>query len=187
MEYGVSRTTARRALVLLEDGGLIQGTAGRVRFVCSPADSARPALARFEQIATDLRTEIESGQVRSGQRLGTEATLAARFNVSPGTARRALQELAEEGAVIGISGRGWFVASTDGAPTRAAETVSAIRAGITSGEWPVGSKLPGELALATRFGVGRITVRRALAQLEVEGILEKDSSRGRLVRRTTIE
>lgn len=172
--YGVSRTTARRALVLLEDGGLIEGTAGRVRTV---RGGGRSAVARYEQVAADLRAEIESKA--PGQPVGTEETLGARFNVSPGTARRALQALAATGDVTAIPGRGWFVGSADA--SRTAFTAAAIRSEIRAGEWPVGTRIPGELALAERYSVGRITVRRALAILEAEGLLEKRSSGGRVV------
>ena len=63
-------------------------------------------------------------------------------------------------------------------------TVSAIRrtsladqaaelllARIQSGEWPVGTKLPGETTLAPMFDVGRSTMREAIRQLAGRGIL----------------
>ncbi|MEL6268148.1 MAG: GntR family transcriptional regulator, partial [Pseudomonadota bacterium] len=40
---------------------------------------------------------------------------------------------------------------------------------IAAGRYPVGARLPGELALAQRFGVNRHTVRRALAALTEAG------------------
>lgn len=184
-EYGVSRTTARRALVVLEEKGLIQGGAGRVRSVRSlDSEPSRP-LARYEQIAAALRAEIVDGTLPPGQQIGTEDILADRFNVSPGTARRALQVLGNDGVVIGVSGRGWFVVSEGGPPTRTGETASAIRAGILSGEWPIGVRLPGELALAERYGVGRITVSRALALLESEGLIGRGPGAGRTVLRNS--
>lgn len=179
-EYGVSRTTARRALIVLERTGLIQGTAGRVRFVRREG-AERPALARYEQVAAALHAEIEDGTLRPGQQIGTEDALAERFDVSSGTARRALQELASSGTVVGVSGRGWFVVSDDGPPTRTAETASAIRSAIVAGEWPVGTNIPGEKILAARYSVGRVTLRHALAILEAEGLLERNAAGGRVV------
>lgn len=38
--------------------------------------------------------------------------------------------------------------------------------------------LPGELALAGQFGVARVTVRKALEQLEAEGLIERTPGRG---------
>ncbi|MFI6284095.1 FadR/GntR family transcriptional regulator [Streptomyces sp. NPDC051018] len=44
-----------------------------------------------------------------------------------------------------------------------------LRERITGGDWPVGTKLPGEAALATSLGVGRSTVREALRALSGAG------------------
>ena len=38
--------------------------------------------------------------------------------------------------------------------------------------------LPGELALTQQFGVGRVTVRRALEQLVQEGLIVREAGRG---------
>lgn len=40
---------------------------------------------------------------------------------------------------------------------------------IDSGEFPAGSRLPGERELAQRFGVGRVTIREAEIALEAQG------------------
>jgi GntR family transcriptional regulator len=47
----------------------------------------------------------------------------------------------------------------------------------------LGEVLPGEVALAARFGVARITVRKALEQLAAEGWLQRTPGRGTVVRR----
>ena len=180
-EHGVARTTARRALIFLEDSGLVEAAMGRGRFVRSTTGSERRLVARFEKVARTLRGEIENKTLVAGQHVGTEAALAERFSVSQGTVRRALQQLADEGVVTAISGRGWFVGNVDDPPTRTARTASAIRSAILSGEWPAGARIPGEVTLARKYGVGRITVRRAFAALEAEGLLGKQSGRGRLV------
>ncbi|MBY4225618.1 FadR family transcriptional regulator [Rhodococcus fascians] len=46
-----------------------------------------------------------------------------------------------------------------------------LHAKIQSGEWPVGTKLPGETTLAPMFDVGRSTMREAIRQLAGRGIL----------------
>lgn len=57
---------------------------------------------------------------------------------------------------------------------RAYQTVTrSIEAKILSGEWAVGSVLPGEFALADAFGVHRSTVREAIRVLEQEGLVQR--------------
>ncbi len=53
-----------------------------------------------------------------------------------------------------------------------------LRDRITSGAMPYGEKLPPEPALAETHGVARITVRRALARLAAEGLVERRPSAG---------
>ncbi len=53
-----------------------------------------------------------------------------------------------------------------------------VRTAITSGAFSETGKLPGEMALAERFGVNRHTVRAALAALAREGVVEASPGRG---------
>ena len=68
--------------------------------------SARPL---YLQIRQQLRNEIFSGSTPPGARLGTEAELMARFDVSRATVRKALGGLADEGLVRRVPGGGTFV------------------------------------------------------------------------------
>jgi len=56
-----------------------------------------------------LRDAIASGALRSGSRMPSEKELAATFDVSRNTARRALVELANEKMVVRRRGRGTVV------------------------------------------------------------------------------
>ncbi|WGD37352.1 FadR/GntR family transcriptional regulator [Lysinibacter sp. HNR] len=49
---------------------------------------------------------------------------------------------------------------------------------IRSGEWTLGSKLPGETTLAPQLGVGRSTVREAIRQLAGRGVLSTRQGSG---------
>ncbi|GAA1129893.1 FadR/GntR family transcriptional regulator [Citricoccus alkalitolerans] len=53
-----------------------------------------------------------------------------------------------------------------------------LLARIRSGEWPVGTRLPGETTLAPQLGVGRSTIREALRQLAGRGVLESQQGAG---------
>lgn len=63
-----------------------------------------------------------------------------------------------------------------------AQIADTLRARIAAGELPAGSLLPSEAALCGEYGVVRNTVRRALAALEAEGLIETLPGRGRMVR-----
>ncbi|MFD7816218.1 FadR/GntR family transcriptional regulator [Streptomyces sp. NPDC059785] len=53
-----------------------------------------------------------------------------------------------------------------------------LRAQITGGHWPVGTKLPGETTLAAELGVGRSTVREALRVLAGAGLVRARQGAG---------
>lgn len=53
---------------------------------------------------------------------------------------------------------------------------------VASGEWPLGTRLPGEEDLARHFGCARTTVNRALRELAEEGYLERRRKSGTMVR-----
>ncbi len=57
-----------------------------------------------------------------------------------------------------------------------------IRARIKAGEWPLGSRIPGEADFAEAFGCSRTTVNRALRALADEGIVERRRKGGTRVR-----
>lgn len=57
----------------------------------------------------------------------------------------------------------------------------ALRRRIDEGEFAVDSLLPGEAALATQYGVSRNTLRRALTDLEHDGLIRTLPGRGRIV------
>lgn len=63
-----------------------------------------------------------------------------------------------------------------------AQIATVLRERITSQALPPGGLLPSEAALSAEFRVARNTVRRALTQLEEEGLVESVPGRGRVVR-----
>jgi DNA-binding FadR family transcriptional regulator len=65
------------------------------------------------------------------------------------------------------------------------QVIVQLRASVTSGEWPVNSRIPTEPALAEALGVGRNTVREAVSALAHGGILEVRQGDGTYVRATS--
>ncbi|MET0468521.1 MAG: FCD domain-containing protein [Aeromicrobium sp.] len=65
---------------------------------------------------------------------------------------------------------------------RSRETLRRLRENITSGRWPLNSKIPTEPELMAELGVGRSTVREAVRSLSTLGMLEPARSRGTFVR-----
>jgi DNA-binding GntR family transcriptional regulator len=73
------------------------------------------------------------------------------------------------------------------APSEAvAEVVSAVREGIMQGRYAPGQRLP-EADLVSLYRASRGTVRTALAQLENEGIVQRERNRGARVRPISLE
>ncbi|MFN3657981.1 MAG: GntR family transcriptional regulator [Pseudolabrys sp.] len=58
---------------------------------------------------------------------------------------------------------------------------------ISSGEWPVGGRIPNVDELAAEFAVARGTMREALGLLEQEGLLERLRAKGTFVRRSAAD
>src|SRR5512144_2904659 len=48
-----------------------------------------------------------------------------------------------------------------------------LKEGLGHGRWAPGSLMPSEAELVARFGVSRMTVTRALRELQAEGLVER--------------
>ncbi len=105
-EFGVARTTVRRALRALEEAGDVKTVAGVGRKVAEGAGAAP-----YEQIMADLLEQIRNGELPVGTRLPSEADLVGKYGVSRGTVRRAVRELETAGHVEARHGVGRFVSS----------------------------------------------------------------------------
>jgi GntR family transcriptional regulator len=67
----------------------------------------------YRQIKSLLMQRLESGEWRPGEAIPSESELAIRFNVSQGTVRKAIDEMAAENLLLRRQGKGTFVASHD--------------------------------------------------------------------------
>ena len=65
----------------------------------------------YRQIKNLILQGLASGEWRPGEAIPSEAELAVRFNVSQGTVRKAIDEMAAENLVVRKQGKGTYVAS----------------------------------------------------------------------------
>ena len=63
----------------------------------------------FEQLAAILRARIASGEYAAGRKIPPLLDLQEEFGLSSMTVRRAVKELADEGLLLRVPGRGTFV------------------------------------------------------------------------------
>lgn len=66
------------------------------------------------------------------------------------------------------------------------QVLDLLKSDIEQGTYPVDSQIPTELELSKMYGVGRVTVRRAIEELVGEGYLTKRQGRGTFVTATKI-
>jgi GntR family transcriptional regulator len=62
------------------------------------------------------------------------------------------------------------------------QVAQVLRARIADGTYPPGARLPTEMALREEFGIARVTVRQALAQLAKDHLIEPRQGSGTYVR-----
>lgn len=65
----------------------------------------------YRQIKTLILQALEAGEWRPGQAIPSEQELAARFGVSQGTVRKAIDEMAADNLLVRKQGKGTYVAS----------------------------------------------------------------------------
>ena len=76
----------------------------------APAPTFSPL---YRQIKDFLVRSLESGEWGPGDAIPSEGELALRFNVSQGTVRKAIDEMAAENMLVRRQGKGTFVATHD--------------------------------------------------------------------------
>jgi GntR family transcriptional regulator len=65
----------------------------------------------YQQIKALLTRSLQAGEWKPGEAIPSEVELAARFKVSQGTVRKAIDELATENLLVRRQGKGTFVAT----------------------------------------------------------------------------
>ncbi|MBA3771720.1 MAG: GntR family transcriptional regulator [Ramlibacter sp.] len=136
----------------------------------------------YQQIKALILQSLQAGEWKPGEAIPSEMDLAARFRVSQGTVRKAIDELASENLVVRRQGKGTFVA------THAEQQVQYRFLKLMPDSGDLGSAGPAQRtvleckrvraaaevarALALRPGDPVIQVRRVLAFGGVPTILE---------------
>ncbi|HET8831847.1 MAG TPA: GntR family transcriptional regulator [Casimicrobiaceae bacterium] len=67
------------------------------------------------------------------------------------------------------------------------QTKALLERALEAGEWPPGTAIPAEVALAARFGVSQGTVRKAIGALAAENLLVRRQGKGTFVATHTEE
>lgn len=110
-EFGVARTTARRAIHVLREEGLIYTVQGEGAFVGPPADGPRKKrkVPLYQQIATEIAGDIKAGKYRPRRPIPGETALVKEHDVARETVRRAMALLREQGWIYTVPQRGSYV------------------------------------------------------------------------------
>ncbi len=147
------------------------------------ADPSTPSFSPlYQQIKALILLRLQAGEWKPSEPIPSEIELAARFRVSQGTVRKAMDELAAENLVVRRQGKGTFVA------THAEQHVQYRFLKLVPDSGELGSEGPAERtivdcrrqrasadvarALAIRTGDAVLQVRRVLAFRGVPTILE---------------
>lgn len=126
----------------------------------------------YRNLADHLRDLIVRSDLRPGDMVPSELTLAEEHSVSRGTARAALTVLVNEGLVEVVPGQGRRVVggTAGGLPaTEWARVAAALGEQLAAGKFAADVPMPSEAALIAEFGVSRNTVRRAYKYLVDSG------------------
>lgn len=114
-EFRVARTTARRAIRVLRNQGLVHTRQGEGTFVSSPGQGAEQ-VPLYRQIAEEIRKSITAGELTAHRPLPREVTLVRQYGAARETVRRAIALLREQGWVFTVPHRGSYVSPEERRP-----------------------------------------------------------------------
>jgi GntR family transcriptional regulator len=147
-------------------------------------DNAAPAFSPlYQQIKTLILRSLQAGEWKPGDMIPSEFDLAARFRVSQGTVRKAIDELATDNLLVRRQGKGTFVATHAEQHTQYRFLRLLPDTGTLQDQGPAERRIiecrrlraPAEVArqLALRTGDAVLQVKRVLAFDGVPAILEE--------------
>ncbi|MET8869311.1 winged helix-turn-helix domain-containing protein [Nonomuraea sp. NPDC004580] len=118
-EFNVARTTARRAIRVLRNQGLVHTRQGQGTFVSVPGE-LRPVgrdKPLYRHIAGEIRERIKAGDLAARQQIPSEVTLVRSYEAARETVRRAIALLRDEGWVYSVPHRGTYVSPEERWPS----------------------------------------------------------------------
>lgn len=118
-EFGVARTTARRAIRALREEGLVHTVRGQGTFVGAGHEALRsPGQGPvYRHIARELQQQIQAGDLLPRRPIPSETALVQQYGVARETVRHAMALLREQGWIYTIPQRGSYVAAREGWPS----------------------------------------------------------------------
>ncbi|WP_049567916.1 GntR family transcriptional regulator [Nonomuraea sp. SBT364] len=109
-EFGVARTTARRAIRRLRDDGLVHTVQGEGTYVgVAEAPRAPQEMPLYQHIAAEIVQQISCGALTPRRAIPGEAALVRQYDVARETVRRAMALLREQGWIYTVPQRGSYV------------------------------------------------------------------------------
>ncbi|WP_235029836.1 GntR family transcriptional regulator [Nonomuraea solani] len=117
-EFGVARTTARRAIHVLREEGLVYTVQGEGAFVgpASEAPRKKRKTPLYQVIATEIIDQIKGGQIPPRRPIPGEMALVTQHGVARETVRRAMALLREQGWIYTVAQRGSYVSPKESWP-----------------------------------------------------------------------
>jgi DNA-binding GntR family transcriptional regulator len=117
-EFGVARTTARRAIHVLREDGLIYTVQGEGTFVGAPDEAPRRPrkIPLYQEIANDIVEGIRVERFQPRRPIPGEAALVKRYGCARETVRRAMALLRQQGWIYTVPQRGSYVSPKDSWP-----------------------------------------------------------------------
>ncbi|MFB4282099.1 GntR family transcriptional regulator [Nonomuraea sp. MTCD27] len=118
-EFKVARTTARRAIRVLRNQGLVHTRQGEGTFVNVPGQTG-PSGRRtpfYRHIAGEIRERIRNRELVACHLIPSEVELVRAYGAARETVRRAIAVLREEGWVYSVPHRGSYVAPEERWPS----------------------------------------------------------------------
>ncbi|MEW9547858.1 GntR family transcriptional regulator [Nonomuraea sp. NPDC050783] len=128
----------------------------------------------YIQVAEMIEEQIVNGELLPGEAVLSEAAMEAEFDIARTTARNVARELRRRRLVHTVQGEGTFVGPAGVPLQRRSRAIylqiaDEIAVRIRRGELRPHRAIPSETSLMQRYGVARVTVRRAVTHLREHG------------------